>query len=166
MTIMEHYQDDADKSQELVTGITGTMHAAPDRDDEMEQQAVNTERIRETERELREALNGNVPLVRTIAQGTETIFRGVLVPANVATQLLAKNFRRCMATLTGTGANVAIGADPSLSWSNGAAPISPMNGTTIGYTASFFVREVKSSQDVWCISDAAVYIGIQEEFYA
>lgn len=161
---MQHYED-GDKSQELVTGITGSMEPAPSREVEMEDLAAIRESIRLTDMELRSALSGKVPMVRTIPQGGEAIFRTVPVAAGVATQVLSMNFRRSKATLTGTGANVAIGADQNLQWT-GAAPAGPLNGTIIGYAASFFVREVNSVREVWVLSDVAILLGIQEEFYA
>lgn len=160
----EHYQDE-DKSQALVTSISGTTEATPSREREVEEIAYNRQASSEAQDEMQRALNiSRNHRVITIPGSGEITLKSIPIAANVAVKVCDYNFNRSKLIVSGTGANVGMSTDPSPSFIGVALP--NFNTVMIGFTGTFFTREVRTVRDIWIISDVAIILSIQEEFYA
>lgn len=159
----QHYQDE-DKSQELVTSITGTTEVAPGQEREVEQISRNRQASTLAQREFQGVFDiTRQPRVVVVSGSSEIILRSLTVPANVATKLVDKNFNRSRLIVSGTGANVGMSTNQNPSFIGVAVP--NFDTVMIGFSGTFYSREIRTVQDIWLIADTATVVSVQEEFF-
>lgn len=165
----EHYQDE-DKSQELVTAITGTTDIVADQTTQVQGMIDERRELEHVVREVQKAMAVNpTPVRRTVEQGAETVCRQVYLQAGIVTEVVAENYDRSQIILSGgTTANVAVSVSEqmTLPLSGFVVLTPPLNSVIIGFTGFAFSRTFKTIRKVWAVSDSNLYLSVQEDFFS
>lgn len=161
----QEHLTDGDKSQELVTSITGSTEAEPARDIEVTDMLQQQNVFNHADKALRATLQtSKSPPVRVVQQANEIILRSVFCSLGVPTQLVADNYNRTKVIISGAAADVVIGKDQNIN-ANIVTP--PFNATVVAVAAqvTIWTREYGTVRELWACTSASIFLGVQEEFH-